>query len=197
MNLSELKPNDGARKVPKRIGRGPGSGTGKTSGGGHKGDKARGNTKPGFEGGQTPLHRRLPQRRGLTGKGGFNAPPKTPFAVVNSERIWSALKTARRFPPIRCSHAAGLLGDHQRCRQDSGQWRDHQEIDGSRRAVFQKRPGKDCRRRRYDGNDLSGLLEAKLWQLNDPAPVPPPHSGEEDGAVPRRFAVRTRPLLKQ
>jgi len=83
MNLSELKPNKGARKPPKRIGRGPGSGTGKTSGGGHKGDKARGNTKPGFEGGQTPLHRRLPQRRGLAGPGGFNAPPKTPYAVVN------------------------------------------------------------------------------------------------------------------
>ncbi len=83
MNLSELKPNDGARKPRKRIGRGPGSGTGKTSGGGHKGDKARGNTKPGFEGGQTPLHRRLPQRRGLSGHGGFNAPPKTGYAIVN------------------------------------------------------------------------------------------------------------------
>ena len=83
MNLSELKPNEGARKPRKRIGRGPGSGTGKTSGGGHKGDKARGNTKPGFEGGQTPLHRRLPQMRGIPGKGGFNAPPKAGYAVVN------------------------------------------------------------------------------------------------------------------
>jgi large subunit ribosomal protein L15 len=83
MNLSELKPNEGARQPRKRIGRGIGSGTGKTSGGGHKGDKARGNTKPGFEGGQTPLHRRLPQKRGLSGPGGFNAPPKHGFAVVN------------------------------------------------------------------------------------------------------------------
>ena len=49
MNLAELKPNEGAKRPRKRIGRGPGSGTGKTSGGGHKGDKARGNTKPGFE----------------------------------------------------------------------------------------------------------------------------------------------------
>ena len=87
MNLSELKPNDGARKPRKRIGRGPGSGTGKTSGGGHKGDKARGNTKPGFEGGQTPLHRRLPQVRGLAGKGGFNAPPKAGYAVVNLSQL--------------------------------------------------------------------------------------------------------------
>jgi large subunit ribosomal protein L15 len=83
MNLSELKPNEGARKERKRIGRGPGSGTGKTSGAGTKGDKARGNTKPGFEGGQTPLHRRLPQLRGIPGKGGFNAPPKAGYAVVN------------------------------------------------------------------------------------------------------------------
>lgn len=77
MNLAELKPNEGAKRPRKRIGRGPGSGTGKTSGGGHKGDKARGNTKPGFEGGQTPLHRRLPQRRG------FTALDKTVYAVVN------------------------------------------------------------------------------------------------------------------
>lgn len=77
MNLAELKPNEGAKRPRKRIGRGPGSGTGKTSGAGNKGDKARGNTKPGFEGGQTPLHRRLPQRRG------FTALNKTEYAVVN------------------------------------------------------------------------------------------------------------------
>lgn len=77
MNLSELKPNEGSRQTRKRIGRGPGSGTGKTSGGGHKGDKARGNTRLGFEGGQTPTHRRLPQRRG------FTAIFKKEYAVVN------------------------------------------------------------------------------------------------------------------
>ena len=66
MNLTDLKPNEGSTHRRKRIGRGPGSGHGKTCGKGHKGDKARGNTKPGFEGGQTPLHRRLPQRRGFT-----------------------------------------------------------------------------------------------------------------------------------
>jgi large subunit ribosomal protein L15 len=83
MNLSDLRPNPGARKPRKRLGRGIGSGTGKTAGAGTKGDKARGNTKPGFEGGQTPLHRRLPQMRGIPGKGGFNAPPKAGYAVVN------------------------------------------------------------------------------------------------------------------
>jgi large subunit ribosomal protein L15 len=77
MNLTDLKPNEGATHRRKRIGRGIGSGTGKTSGKGHKGDKARGTTKPGFEGGQTPLHRRLPHFRGFT--------PlfKKEYAVVN------------------------------------------------------------------------------------------------------------------
>ena len=77
MNLTDLKPNEGATHRRKRIGRGIGSGYGKTSGKGHKGDKARGNTKPGFEGGQTPLHRRLPHFRG------FKALFKKEYAIVN------------------------------------------------------------------------------------------------------------------
>jgi len=64
MRLSELAPSPGSRKKRKRIGRGPGSGHGKTACKGHKGQKARsgGGTKPGFEGGQMPLQRRLPKR---------------------------------------------------------------------------------------------------------------------------------------
>ena len=64
MNLSELKPADGARKDKTRVGRGTGSGCGKTSGRGHKGQKSRsgGGVRPGFEGGQMPIYRRLPKR---------------------------------------------------------------------------------------------------------------------------------------
>lgn len=64
MKLSELKPAPGSRKGPKRVGRGAGSGHGKTSGRGHKGQKARAGAhiRPGFEGGQMPLMRRLPKR---------------------------------------------------------------------------------------------------------------------------------------
>jgi large subunit ribosomal protein L15 len=64
MKLHELKPASGAKKSRKRVGRGIGSGLGKTSGRGHKGQKARsgGGVRPGFEGGQTPLYRRLPKR---------------------------------------------------------------------------------------------------------------------------------------
>ena len=64
MRLDELKPSEGSRFAVKRVGRGIGSGTGKTSGKGHKGQKARsgGGVRPGFEGGQMPLYRRLPKR---------------------------------------------------------------------------------------------------------------------------------------
>jgi large subunit ribosomal protein L15 len=64
LQLSQLSPGKGARKNRKRIGRGNGSGNGKTAGKGHKGQKARsgGGVRPGFEGGQMPLYRRLPKR---------------------------------------------------------------------------------------------------------------------------------------
>jgi len=78
MNLSQLRPSEGARKNRKRVGRGPGSGHGKQSGRGHKGQKARagGNVRRGFEGGQMPLQRRLPKR-------GFHNIFKKEYAVVN------------------------------------------------------------------------------------------------------------------
>ena len=64
MNLNELQPAEGSKFAPKRVGRGIGSGTGKTSGKGHKGQNARsgGGVRPGFEDGQMPLYRRLPKR---------------------------------------------------------------------------------------------------------------------------------------
>ena len=64
MNLHELSPAQGASKASKRVGRGHGSGWGKTAGKGHKGQKARsgGSSRPGFEGGQMPLQRRIPKR---------------------------------------------------------------------------------------------------------------------------------------
>jgi large subunit ribosomal protein L15 len=82
MNLSELKPPAGQTRPKKRIGRGMGSGTGKTSGRGHKGQKAVSGfgQKRGFEGGQMPLHRRLPKR-------GFTNIFKKEFAIVNLGRL--------------------------------------------------------------------------------------------------------------
>ncbi|WP_028319785.1 50S ribosomal protein L15 [Desulfobulbus elongatus] len=64
LTLNNLAPSEGARKAKKRVGRGPGSGSGKTAARGHKGARARSgySARPGFEGGQMPLHRRLPKR---------------------------------------------------------------------------------------------------------------------------------------
>lgn len=77
MRLNELRDNPGATKRAKRIGRGPGSGTGKTAGRGIKGQKSRsGVAINGYEGGQMPLYQRLPKR-------GFNKPNRKKFAVVN------------------------------------------------------------------------------------------------------------------
>ena len=78
MRLHDLKPAEGSRTAPKRLGRGTGSGLGKTSGKGHKGAKARsgGGKGPGFEGGQMPLIRRVPKR-------GFTNIFKTVYATVN------------------------------------------------------------------------------------------------------------------
>ena len=66
MHIGELTPAPGGKKRRKRIGRGMGSGRGKTAGRGMKGQKARSKVRPGFEGGQTPLYRRLRKRRGLS-----------------------------------------------------------------------------------------------------------------------------------
>lgn len=78
MRIEDLQPNAGSKKKSKRVGRGPGSGHGKTSCKGHKGQKSRsGGTKgPGFEGGQMPMQRRLPKR-------GFKNPFHTEYAIVN------------------------------------------------------------------------------------------------------------------
>lgn len=82
MKLHELKPAEGSRQERKRKGRGIGSGNGKTAGKGHKGQNARsgGGVRPGFEGGQTPLFRRLPKR-------GFTNINRKEFAVVNLDAL--------------------------------------------------------------------------------------------------------------
>lgn len=78
MKMHELRPADGAKTAAKRLGRGIGSGLGKTSGKGHKGQKARsgGGVRPGFEGGQMPLVRRIPKR-------GFNNRFRKVYSIVN------------------------------------------------------------------------------------------------------------------
>jgi large subunit ribosomal protein L15 len=102
LTLSILAPAQGSTQSRKRVGRGPGSGLGKTSGRGHKGHKARtgGATNPGFEGGQMPMYRRLPKR-------GFTNPFRVEAQVVNLLDLKKV--TAAEVSP-ETLYSAGLIG---------------------------------------------------------------------------------------
>ncbi len=92
MRLNQLRDRPGARKAPKRLGRGIGSGLGKTAGKGHKGQKARsGGALRIFEGGQMPIYRRLPKR-------GFKNPMRQEFAELNLDRLQQAIEAGKLDP---------------------------------------------------------------------------------------------------
>src|SRR6185295_16909418 len=108
MKLNEIADNAGARKTRKRVGRGLGSGLGKTAGRGGKGQTARkGGAKAGFEGGQMPIYRRLPKR-------GFNKPNALSFNEINLGRLQAAIDAGRldAGKPVDATAllAAGLAG---------------------------------------------------------------------------------------
>ena len=107
MKLNEIRDNAGARTNRKRVGRGIGSGTGKTSGSGHKGQKARsGVSINGFEGGQMPIHRRLPKR-------GFNNIFRKQYVVINVGTLQAAVDAkkidAKKTVDTAALKAAGLV----------------------------------------------------------------------------------------
>ncbi len=115
MNLNELSNNPGARQSRKRVGRGIGSGTAKTSGRGHKGQKSRsGVALKGFEGGQMPIYRRLPKR-------GFNNHrfAKT-FEVVNLDRLQQAIDAGRIDAKKPVDRAALIAAGLVRKQRDDG-----------------------------------------------------------------------------
>ena len=99
MHLNELRPGAGARKAGKRVGRGTGSGVGKTAGRGHKGQRSRsgGHSVVGFEGGQMPLQRRLPKFGFVSRKARFNAQVRVgDLGSLNTDSIdLEALKVAK------------------------------------------------------------------------------------------------------
>lgn len=103
LNLSNLSPFPGSTKQRKRIGRGQGTGQGKQAGKGHKGYKARSGSSisPGFEGGQMPLHRRLPKR-------GFTNPFKKEYGIVNVKDL--EIFEDNTLIDIEVLHAHGLVG---------------------------------------------------------------------------------------
>jgi large subunit ribosomal protein L15 len=109
VTLSTLRPARGAAPGKMRVGRGPGSGKGKTSGRGHKGHKARqaGETNPGFEGGQMPIYRRLP-KRGFTNPFKVYAQPvnlkdlgRLSATEVNPDTLYAAGLISRRDVPVK------------------------------------------------------------------------------------------------
>jgi large subunit ribosomal protein L15 len=109
ITLSTLRPAKGSTQPRKRVGRGPGSGLGKTAGKGHKGHKARtgGGTNPGFEGGQMPMYRRLP-KRGFTNPFKVRAQPvnltdlkKVSAGEVSPETLYSAGLIAKVDSPVK------------------------------------------------------------------------------------------------
>jgi large subunit ribosomal protein L15 len=103
MDLSNLKPPKGAKHAKKRIGRGQGSGNGKTAGRGHKGAKSRSGFKfkRGFEGGQMPLHRRVPKR-------GFHNPHRVEYDVINLDTLAARFEAGTVVTP-ETLREAGLL----------------------------------------------------------------------------------------
>src|ERR687898_1826997 len=108
MKLNDLRPAPGSTKSRKRVGRGPSSGHGKTSGKGHKGQHARsgGGKRPGFEGGQMPLYRRIP-KRGFLPYGG-----KTVYAVVNLKAL-GAFAAGSVVDPDRLAEAGLIKRGHR------------------------------------------------------------------------------------
>ncbi len=108
MDLSNLRPPKGAKRAPKRVGRGEGSGLGKTAGRGEKGATSRSGfkRKRGFEGGQMPLHRRLPKR-------GFFNTFRTDYDIVNLDTLAARFEAGTVVTP-ELLHARGLLGGADR-----------------------------------------------------------------------------------
>ena len=107
MKLNQISDNKGARKVRTRVGRGLGSGLGKTAGRGGKGQTARkGGAKAGFEGGQMPIYRRLPKR-------GFNKPNAVAYNEINLARVQVAIDSKRLDANATVTaaalHAAGVI----------------------------------------------------------------------------------------
>ena len=107
MKLHDLKPAVGATTAPKRLGRGTGSGLGKTSGKGHKGAKARsgGGKRPGFEGGQMPLTMRLPKR-------GFTNKWRVEYSTVNVGRLNDVFEDGAVVTPVELVES-GILKNVQ------------------------------------------------------------------------------------
>ena len=156
MDLSNLKPSEGSKKNKKRVGRGHGTGQGTQAGRGHKGAQSRSGYKfkRGFEGGQMPLHRRIPKR-------GFHNPFRVEYAVVNLDVLAERFEADTVVTP-ELLRERGL--DPRRASADQGsRARGHvEEADGAGAQVQRQGGGEDCggrwRGRGDRGSEVGGAV---------------------------------------
>ena len=148
MDLSNLKPSDNSRFTKKRVGRGQGSGNGKTAGRGHKGAQSRSgySYKRGFEGGQMPLHRRVPKR-------GFHNPFRVEYAVVNLDTLAERFDEGTTITPELLRERG--LAPNDRSHQGARSWRHQQEADGAGAQVQRQGRREDCGGGRSGGSSLT------------------------------------------
>ncbi len=170
MKLSDIADNAGSRKKRMRVGRGIGSGKGKTAGRGGKGQTARSGVRiKGFEGGQMPLHRRLPKR-------GFNNIFRLDFAEINLDRLQQAIDA--KLLDAKDSHQRRIAGEVRRAaprqgrraaarpRRDQGQ----AQYRGSRRVEIRHRGGREGRRHGEDpGAGQEGRRRGGVTSASSPA----------------------------
>jgi large subunit ribosomal protein L15 len=157
MRLNEISDNEGARAPRKRVGRGIGSGTGKTAGRGHKGQKSRsGVSLLGFEGGQMPLYRRLP-------KGGFTNIFRKKYRIVNVGRLQQAVDAGKLDAEKTLTETALVEAGVIKSVQDGVRILAKGQIDnrGLGRVERRNRNGRESRRqRRREGHCQTGFRHA-------------------------------------
>ena len=163
MSLNNLKPAHGSKQTRKRVGRGPGSGNGKTAGRGNKGAQSRSgySYKRGFEGGQMPLHRRVPKR-------GFNNIFRNEYDVVNLDQLEGAVRRGRHGDARRAARASGWFTAHG-AGQGARPRRGDQGADGAGAQVQRKGRREDGRRRRQGRSDRLAELRLKPRALRSKA----------------------------
>ncbi|XAR73261.1 hypothetical protein NMG60_11007171 [Bertholletia excelsa] len=203
LSLNDLRDNKGARKQKTRKGRGIGSGKGKTAGRGHKGQKARGTMKFGFEGGQTPLRRRMPKR-------GFKNPFSLTFQPVGLGKIAKLINAGKidssELITMKTLKDAGAIGKQIRDGvrlmgrgAEQIQWPIHLEV--SRVTVRAKAAveaaGGSVRRVYYNKLGLRALLKPEWFEkkgrLLPKAARPPPKQRDKVDSI-GRLPAPTRPI---
>ena len=192
LTLSNLSPAQ-KRKARKRVGRGLGSGKGRYSGRGIKGQKSRSGShtmRAGFEGGQMPIYMRLGKQRGNTSKDAMPVGPhRTATQGVNVRELERVFDAGTDVTPELLADK-GLDEEHQGRRQDPGRRRAHEGADRNRAPLLEGRPREDRRRRRYrDGAPRSGREEKRRKRASTPAPDAAADEADEPEATSEESPV--------